>query len=156
MVERKEGKERWPTTTSVALQLYDRTFRTLYLVRKRDSQQYGLIAGGIEQGEQPNCAMFRELENETGLTEKDVGFLGTPKVFTVPQEEKTSIGLVFRTRVNAEIPKEGLAVESDEVDLLKPFSKRELWQLLKEEDKIYKPSFNIPAIEDWLRFSVDF
>lgn len=156
MVERREQRKRWPTTTSVALQLYTPNCDKLCLVRRKNTGQWGLVAGGLKRGEYPNESAFRELEEEAGLSREEIAPLGSPKVLAIPGEEKTSVGLVFCTPVLVKIPDRGIPVISEETDLLKPFSRGDLQDLLEREDEIYKPDFNIPAIRDWLKFAVEF
>lgn len=101
-------------------------------------------------------AMYRELRQETGLNQEDVGILGRPMVLTIEQEHKTSIGLLFITGVKSSLPKDGYKMESDETDLVRPFSHEELRELLTTPEKICKPDFNIPAIERWFNYSREF
>lgn len=156
MPERLEGKkERWPTTTSVALIIRNRD-RSLLLVRKKDSGQWGLPAGGLLGEERLEEAARRELMEETGLGPDDVTNFGCPRVLDIPGETKTSVGLVYVVSMKEPLPREGVVPDSDETELVRPFTNDELAELLRTPERIYKPGFNIPAINYWFEYSREF
>lgn len=147
----KRKKERWPTTTSVALAIKN-SDRSLLLVRKKDSGQWGLPSGGLLRGEQLKEAVYRELKEETGLDPNDVTNFGHPRILVIPGETKTSIGLVYAVRMKRPLPREGIVPDSDETGLVRPFTEGELAELLRRPEEIYKPDFNIPAIDYWFEY----
>ncbi len=152
----KNKKERWLTTTSVALAIRNsdrsRSRSSLLLVCKKNSGQWGLPAGGLLKGEQLEEAAYRELREETGLGPDDVTNFIRPKIIVIPGEIKTSIGLIYITSMNKPLPSEGIVPNSDEIKLVRPFTINELFGLLRRPEEIYKPGFNIPAIKFWLEF----
>lgn len=156
MLERLEGRqERWPTTTSVAL-IMRNSDRSLVLVRKKDGGQWCLPAGGLLRGERLEEAAYRELRQETGLGPNDITNLGHPKVLDIPGETKTSIGLVYVVSMKEPLSREGIVPESGETDWVRPFTNDELAKLLQTPGEVYKPGFNIPAINYWFEYSREF
>lgn len=157
-VRMSEKKERWPTTTSVAILLSNKTHGTgtfydeLVLVRKKDTQQWTLVAGNMEKGETSGLTAWRELEEETGqnLTSVKISRLNEPKLIEIPSDKKTSIGLVYKAYMIEPIPLAGYKPDSTEVDLVKPFSIEEIRVLTTNHDAIYKPEFNRFMLDYWL------
>jgi len=152
-----ENRERWPTTTSVAIVVINGD-RSLLLVHKKKFDQWSLPAGGLQKGETLAEAAYRELQEETGLTKDDIEELNYPNdILIIPGETKTSIGFLYFTRINKVLSPEGIIVEgNEEIDLIRPFKDTELSNLLhKEHRRIYKPEFNIPAFDHWLRWLVN-
>ncbi len=153
-----EKKERWPTTISVAIAVENGN-RALLLVHKKGRDQWGLAAGGLQQGETLTEAAYRELREETGLGPEDTdGLFGLKEVFVIPGDTKTSLGVVFFTRIKMILPKEGLRVEgNEEIDFVQPFTDIELSKLIHgEPGKIYKPEFNLLAFNAWFDWLKDF
>lgn len=148
---KSERRERWPTTTSVALMIKN-SDRSLILVQKKESGLWGLPAGGLLKGEQLEEAAYRELKEETGLDPKDISGLFPPKIYVIAGERKTSIGIVYIVVVKDPLPREGVVPDSDEIELVKPFSNVELVKLLETPEKVYKPDFNIPIINKWFDY----
>lgn len=153
-----EVKERWSTTTSVALLLSNREWGTgffykeLVLVRQRKSGQWGLVAGNLERGETSDVAAWRELKEETGLDHTLVEILGlrNPKLIEIPSETKTSIGLIFEAYMREPISPDGYKPDSPEIDCVKPFSLEEVKQLIAKPGVIYKSEFNQILLNYWL------
>lgn len=155
--ESLQRKERWPATVSVALIVINGD-RSILLVRKKETGQWALPAGGLQKGETLQQSAFRELFEETGLGADDLDnpVLGIPHILTIPGETKTSIGLVYIMRLKNPLPAQGIKVESDEIDLVLPFSDQQIQELLSQPESIYKPEFNIPAFEEALAWFREF
>lgn len=149
-------QERWPTTTSSALLLSNQKPWShngeLVLVCQRKNDQWGLIAGNLEKGENCEQAVWRELQEETGLDSSRVVIQQTnlPRVFTIPGDTKTSIGLVYRSYMLTPIPRGGYEPKSSEVALVKPFSVEEIRELVAKPETVYKPDFNLFMLHYWL------
>lgn len=58
----------------------------ILLIRRRDNDQWGLIAGGLEEGEDIRTCIIREVKEETGLdvhTVEGIGISTRPEAETV-------------------------------------------------------------------------
>lgn len=150
-------KEKWPTTLSVAIVVVNGD-RSILLVRKRGSDQWTLPAGGLEKGENGKQAASRELKEETGLNPEDL--TASPfcleDVLFIPGETKTSVGLVYLAVLKKPFPKEGIIIEGDEIDLVRPFSDIEIQELLRHPERIYKPEYNIANFRYMLEWFVGY
>lgn len=156
-VRMSEKKERWPSTTSVALLLSNETIETgfydeLVLVRKKDNQLWTLIAGNLEKGETSAITVWRELKEETDQDQTSVEILGlnNPKLIEIPSDTKTSVGLVYKAHMKEPILLDGYKPNSAEIDLVKPFSIKEIRGLTANPDAIYKPEYNRFMLDYWL------
>lgn len=157
--ENPPKRERLPSTVSVALLLSNNPentgvvgfFRELILVRKRDSGKWGLIAGGILEGEDTRVAALRELTEETNLGGESVEIkFRSREIKLLPGKEKTSVGIIYEAKVKRVIPRDGYEPNSEEIDLVKPFTIEDLLQLRQHPEMIYKPEFNLYLIDYWL------
>lgn len=156
--EKSPKKERWPSTVSVAILLSNlpaeevqNPYKELVLVRKRDTGQWGPIAGGILEGEHLEDTTWRELGEETNLGKEEVDIdFRFPELLLIPSGEKTSLGIVVEARVKTKIPSEGYEPDSPETDLIKPFAIDELLQLRRKQEEIFKPGYNLKVIDEWL------
>ena len=152
-----EKKERWPTTTSVALIVINGD-RSLLLVRKKETGQWALPAGGLLKGETGEQAAIRELNEETGLSVDDLDnpVFCMPHVLIIPGNTKTSVGLVYIVGLKKPLSEQGIKMEGGEVDLVRPFNDQQVHELLIRPEAIYKPEFNIPAFKQALLWVIDF
>lgn len=128
----------------------------LILCTKKDSGQLCLTAGAIEKGEDARKALFREIQEETGLDPELLKIGNVPDVIIIPGENKSSIGLVFESnQEHIPITSEGFVPESLEIALVKPYSVNELLELVHNPDIWYRPEFNLKIVKKWLRNWVD-
>lgn len=127
-------------------------FGRLLLVRQRTSQQWGPVAGKIGWGETPGDAMRRELEEETNLTQREVVIHRGiwPRLTPIIRPQGASFGLIFEGHLREDLPPEGYAPESKEVDLVKQFSIPELVDLVLAPESIYRSDFNLSLIRGWI------
>lgn len=152
----REKKERWPTTTSVALLLSNQekglADKGLVLVSQRKSGQWGLVAGNLERGENCEQAVWRELQEETGLDRSKVVIQKTnlPLAIAIPGDTKTSLGLVYWAYMLTPIPPDGYEPKSREIALVKPFSLEEIIELVDKPEDVYRPDFNLLMLHYWL------
>lgn len=141
-----------PVKLSVAVML--ETFSGgLVLVRQRGSDQWGPIAGRLKEKESPTDAFIRELKEESGMTIRDIEDLRGWETPFIEGDGHDNMGVVYRAvcrltdnEVNNLIPQ-----DIQEIAEVKVFSQMELYQMMFfEEDKIYKPKFNVRNLTRWL------
>lgn len=153
MLMTNSEQERWLVTASVAALLSVRGHKRLILVRDRESQAWGLPAGGLQKGELLVAGLRREIGQETNLPQERLYFELRPHVVSLPKEDRTQLGLIF----NAVYVKERTKplqweIKGDrKVDQARIFTPRELFQLLEHPDElIYKSWFNFPQLMRWM------
>lgn len=128
-----------------------RSLFSLLLVRQRERQTWGLVAGRLKTRETPVEAMWRELEEETNFTPKQIVLQSAhPHLVTQIREEEDSFGLIFRGNLKANLPPEGLRPTSEEIDLVKQFPISNLVDLVHDPESIYRPDFNLELIRNWV------
>lgn len=145
--------ERLITKTSVSVLLGISRSRRIVLVRQSQTGQWGLPAGGIKSGELLIPALRREVREETNIPEENVYFDPRPHVVCLPEADKTHIGLVFHGDVISMSPPaiSGWEVLGDaKVNFAKPFSPREIFRLIENPERIYRPEFNFHQLMRWL------
>jgi 8-oxo-dGTP pyrophosphatase MutT (NUDIX family) len=150
-----EREKRWSFSVSVGIMLanysgYGPYDRQLILVRKRDSGLWTPIAGGVKQGETSIDALWRELYEETGLTQALVALEGSqPIILENPQQTRTSTGFVYDATMKTPIDSKGFFHDSEEIELVKPHTLQELAELVNNPQKIFKPEYNLSVISEW-------
>lgn len=146
-------QERWLVTASVAALLSVRGHKRLILVRDRESQTWGLPAGGLQRGERLVAGLRREIGQETNLPQERLYFKPRPHIVCLPREDRTQLGLVFDTVYVKERQRlfQWDAKDDRKVDQTRIFTPRELFQLLEHPDEfIYKQWFNFPQLMRWM------
>ncbi len=151
-------QERFPATVSVALLLtHGRSKRLLLTRQKSDQEQWGLIAGGVQQGETAWNAIVRETWEEARIKEQNIIFVTgwnslEPHVALIRGQDKIRLGLVFdSTYSGPRISLEGWEISDDpKVDRVKFFRWQEILHLLEDQSRIYRPEFNYPQLLRWL------
>lgn len=163
--DQHEFKERWISTPSISVMLRpDSRGNGLILVRNFD--EWGIPAGGLKKGEYLVDGIRREIQEETNITEGNIYFtnlygnriLNVQPVYTLtdPQQDKTSIGLVFMATYHGpRLPNDGWEIESDKkVRQAKPFKLKEIVKLLNNHlegnETVYRQVFNFPLLVTWL------
>ncbi|MFC1625257.1 NUDIX domain-containing protein, partial [Patescibacteria group bacterium] len=160
-MERLHSKERFPGSISVSLLLTHgrsgRLLLTRHGVNKEEQETWGLIAGGVEKGENAWEAALREAWEEAKIKRGNIIFVQgrnklEPHVALIKKEEKISLGLVFDvTYSGPKVPLEGWKITTDRsVDKVKFFSWKEILNLLENKTKIYRPEFNHPQLLRWI------
>lgn len=131
---------------------------TLLLVRQRESQKWGLVAGKLEKRETPEQALWRELWEEANLTPDQIVLrsIHNPCLITQIREEEDSFGLIFRAHLKDDLPPEGYKPQSEEIDLVRQFSVDDLVDLVHNPKSVYRPDFNLVLIKDWIMGYLDF
>lgn len=142
-MEQEKEKERFPIRVSSAVLIQDKG--KLLLVQQATQKKgfkWGLPAGKVESFEDPKKVAVRETKEETGLEVELVDLVGIYPVSRGTQA--TSYGFVFRGKV-----KTGkIRPAKGEIRDCQYFSLEEI-DNLRERGKIYRPEYNIRAIEDW-------
>lgn len=115
-------------------------------VSEDGSELWGPPAGGMDSHEDPIMTAKREVREEIGVGVELIDIIG---IYTVIQEDdekgKTGLGFAFRGRVNINEITPG-----DEIADYGFFPATEVRKLLNT-NKLYKPEYNIPAINDWFK-----
>jgi len=153
-------EERFPATVSVSLLLThgrsNRLFLTRHGVEAGQKESWGLIAGGVKEGESPWDAAMREAKEEANIEAKNIIFVRgrnslEPHVALIRGKEKDSVGLVFEaTYSGPKVPMSGWEIEGDNsVDRVELFSWQRVLGLLDDESQIYRPEFNYPQLIRW-------
>jgi 8-oxo-dGTP pyrophosphatase MutT (NUDIX family) len=170
-------KERWPITTSIAIFLRPDP-RSSGLILVRNTDQWGLPAGGLEKNELLLEGIVRELREETGILPGRIFFeksqvefpeeatrepLVPSFVVCLPGEDRTQLGLIFEAVYHGpKLSWNGWPVDGDEVEKIKqakPFRIKDLLKLLDEhlnnlenggQGTIYKPEFNYHLLLNYI------
>ena len=90
------SKERWSTTISVAALLQVSGMRRLILVEDKETNEWGLPAGGIGSKEYLLQGLGREIGEETQFEPERLYFNKTPHVATIINDDRTQFGFVFK------------------------------------------------------------
>jgi 8-oxo-dGTP pyrophosphatase MutT (NUDIX family) len=135
-----------------------RSLATLLLVRQKESQKWGLVAGRLQKRETPEEALWRELWEEANLTLEQIVLRSphNPRLITQIREEEDSFGLIFEARLKVDLPPEGYTPQSEEIDLVKQFPIQDLVDLMHNPESIYRPDFNLGLIRGWIMGYLDF
>ncbi len=144
-----QKKERAPASISVAGLVPCQDGRLLLTVEEEG--KIGLPGGGIEPLEDPFDTLKREFSEETGLdgNNLDKWEMLEKTVVMFAEGDKTRIGIVIATTYKGELPNDdGWKVDSS--ISIKPFSATEILELLKNEQQIRRPEFNVPQLTRWL------
>lgn len=154
-------KERVPIHASVGIliggsgypfRMAEGFFSQLLLARQKGSQQWGPVAGKLGWGETLRQAAWRELAEETNLTQKEIVLHPGHRLQLTPiiRPQGASLGFIFEGHLRKDLPPEGYVPESKETDLVRQFSIQELVDLLHEPESIYRPDFNLGLIDGWI------
>ena len=155
-----KDRERMPSTVSGALLLTQGKTGRLLLVRhgieKPESESWGLIAGGIQQGENAWEAVMREAWEEAQIAQENIIIVRgrdcrEPHVALLRGNDKTRVGIVFSaTYSGPAVNLDGWDITGDEdVDRARFFTWRAVLNLMEMDDKIYRPEFNFPQLLRW-------
>lgn len=140
----KDRRERTPVNIAVAVLIEDQKGRLL-LVKQRaqgENPQWGPPAGGMDLGETPLEAAVRETEEEIGV--KPI-LKGIFVILPTYRDCRPGLGFVF----SGEIPQSHyISPNPAEVEEARYFSPAEIAELVKN-DQLYRPDYNLPAIEVW-------
>jgi 8-oxo-dGTP pyrophosphatase MutT (NUDIX family) len=129
----------------------------LILAQKRVTGLWGLVAGGLEEGEDEEAAMWRELREETDLTRGEVEIdFRHPRIKISPQTGRSSTGIIFKGVLKATVREFEKEVPGPEIARVRSFSIGELVRLVQEGDGLYRPDFNRPIIKEWAQFYIDY
>lgn len=153
-------KERFPASVSVSLIMNhgrsNRLLLTHHGVKKDEPDSWGLIAGGVEKGEDPWQAVIREAWEEANVRSENIIFVKgrnslEPHVALINQERRISLGLVFDvTYSGPTVPLDGWEIDSDSgVDRVRFFTWGEVLSLLDNKESIYRSEFNFSQILRW-------
>lgn len=148
-------KERFPASISVSLLLTHGRSGRLFMVRH--GQEWGLIAGAVEIGENPWHAILRESQEEAHINSENIIFVKgrdtfDPHVILIRGEDKNRIGLVYgATYSGPKFPFEGNDIKDDKsINRVACFSWKQILNILEDPDKnIYRPEFNFPQLIRW-------
>lgn len=145
--EQPEPKEaRLPVSVSAAVLISDEQSRLLLLQQnsQRKGFKWGPPAGGMHANEDPIMTAKREVLEEIGVKVKLIDLVG---VYTSPRGiNATGLTFVFRGKISSG----SIILKEDEIKGYKFFTTQEIQQLI-EEKQLYKPEYNIPCVEDWLK-----
>jgi len=156
------NEERFPSSVSVSLLLTHGRSGRLILTRHgiktgEGKESWGLIAGGVERGEDPWRAAMREAKEEAGFSGEHIIFVRgrnnlEPHVALVLGEDKNHLGLVFDTTYSGpRVSMDGWDVADDRsVDRVGLFSWQRVLKLLDDQTQIYRPEFNYPQMVRWI------
>lgn len=137
-------RKRLPFSVSVAVFIEDEKGRLLLVQQTADwkGNKWGPPAGGMVAYEDPIMAALRETKEEI---DTEVELLNLIGIYTVVRGENASgVGFVFRGKIRGEI-----RLAKGEIMSFHYFSPEKIQELI-EKDLIYKPEYNLPAINDWL------
>lgn len=162
--EGESSSERFPATVYVALLLTHGRSNRLLLTRHHveGQEQWGPIAGAVEENEGPWAAVVRESKEEANISPYDIIFVVNrdplePHVALLPGSEKEKIqaGLIYSaTYSGPKLPLDGWEITGDRsVDKARFFTWQEVCSLLGEDKHIYIPEFNVPQLIRWLLYS---
>lgn len=135
----------------------NRLFLTRHGVKENNPETWGLIAGGVEKGENPLEAALREAKEEADINQENIIFVRgrnnlEPHPVVILGEEKNWGGYVFdATYSGPSVPMEGWNIYGDEsVDRVELFDWRRVLHLLDKPEKIYRPEFNFSQMMRWI------
>ena len=98
-------------------------------------------------------ASYRELKEETGIDADNIDLIShATYTDVIPSALKTSVGFVFQARLKKPIQYEGYEMQGNEIAYVKPFTRPDLVRLLENPEQIYRPDFNVGAINFWLNY----
>lgn len=139
-----ERRERLPVSVSSAVFIEDEQGRLLLLQQasERKKFRWGPPGGGLESHEDPMMCALREVREEIGAEAELTNLIG---IYSIDKGDNTTgIGFVFRGRIA-----EGeIVLNEGEIKDARFFAPDEIRQLILE-DMLYKPEYNLLAIEDW-------
>jgi 8-oxo-dGTP pyrophosphatase MutT (NUDIX family) len=156
-----EDSNEWYVSVTVAILLEIRDpkedDRRLLLVRDRETQKWGVIAGHVAQGESLKQSLKREICEETGLKSGSIqaGAQRSFNLILIPKGKNTSLGIFFYGSYhqgNLEIDSNGWEVKGDpDIDFTKPFTRLGVLDLIENyEDMVHRPEFNLTQLARWL------
>lgn len=155
-----ENKERFPSTMSVSLLLTHgragRLLMTRHGVISGGLESWGLVAGGVAQGENAWDAAVREAWEEAQILPENIIFVQGRDSFEshvalIRGEDKNRLGLVYSvTYSGPPFPLDGWNIMGDrQVDMAKFFTWQEVLDLMDNRSRIYRPYFNYPQLLRW-------
>ena len=125
---------------SVAALIFDERGRILLFKHTYRKFEWGIPAGGLEYGEQPEKAIIREFFEETGMQIEVEKLL-----LAESSKEDHNIGLVYLCKIT-----NGTFRESNEISEMKYFDANNLPQMLFAEKElirlVYKSLIEMPAV----------
>ena len=127
----------------------------LLLVRNRETQKWGLVAGHVEKGETAQEALVREIKQETEICSGSISlWLSDYLNFVlIPRGEKTTVGLIYYTRFSKNDLPDPVSwpVTDEDIDLARVFSFDEVFDMIENSQEfIHRPNLNLPQIVRWL------
>lgn len=145
MVERTKHRERLPVSASSAVLIEDQVGRLLLVQQNSELKgfRWGPPAGGMEAHEDPKTTAIRETREEIGVEIQLTDLVG---IYTADRGYKTGVAFVFRAR----ILKGEINPPKEEILDWRFFTLEEI-NNLGSQDKLYKPEYNVPSIDDWRR-----
>jgi 8-oxo-dGTP pyrophosphatase MutT (NUDIX family) len=153
--------ERAPGSISASLLLTQGTSNRLFLTRhgvlQGEPPTWGLIAGGVELGENGWDAVLREAREEANIEPSNIIFARgrndtRPHVAVLNTPDKVRVGLVYDvTYSGPQIPGFYKNISGDKsVDRIELFSWQQILRLLETPEHIYRAEFNHPQLIRWL------
>lgn len=137
-------RKRLPVRVSSAVLIEDEGGKLLLLQQAAEEKGYkwGPPAGRMNSFEDPMMTAIRETREETNVEIELIDIVG---IYPVRRgEHATSLGFVFRGKIK----EQEIKLAKGEIKNYRFFSLEEINEL-QEQDKLYRPEYNIPAIIDW-------